>query len=108
MDEHQSYVQADQHGVMRVAGTHVMLDSVLAAFEQGHAPETIRAQYPSLTLEQVYGAIAYYLSHRPEVEQYPRRQDAEWGMWKARAEQQAAPVVQRLRALQNAKAGQTP
>jgi hypothetical protein len=38
---------------------------------------------PSLTLEQVYGAITYYLSHRDEVEQYLRRQEGEWAKWRA-------------------------
>jgi hypothetical protein len=44
MNRHNPYVRTDEHGVMRVAGTHVMLDSVLAAFEQGHSPETIRSR----------------------------------------------------------------
>ncbi len=49
------YVREDAHGVLRIGGGRVMLDSVVAAFEQGHSPETIRAQYPSLSLEEVYG-----------------------------------------------------
>ncbi|HSZ56549.1 MAG TPA: DUF433 domain-containing protein [Tepidisphaeraceae bacterium] len=99
MDRHNPYVRTDKHGVMRVVGTHVMLDSVLAAFEQGHSPETIRSQYPSLTLEQVYGSIAYYLAHRDEAEEYLRRQDALWAKSRAEAEAQPNPARDRLRAL---------
>ena len=98
-DELNHYVRTDEHGVMRVADTHVMLDSVVAAFDQGHSPESIRSQYPSLSLEQVYGAITYYLGHREQVESYLRRQDAEWARWRAVAEQRQAPVVERLRAM---------
>jgi len=42
--EQTSYVRTDEHGVMRVADTHVMLDSIVAAFDRGHSPETIRSQ----------------------------------------------------------------
>ena len=106
MDRHDDYVRTDEHGVMRVGGTHVMLDSVLAVFEQGHSPESIRSQYPSLTLEQVYGSITYYLANRPEVEEYLRRQNALWASTRAHSEQQANPARDRLRAMKATPAGQ--
>ena len=40
-----------------------MLDSVVAAFHQGHSAETIAQQYPALSLEEIYGAITYYLAN---------------------------------------------
>jgi hypothetical protein len=80
-----------------------MLDSVLAGFRAGHSAETIRQQYPTLSLEEVYGSIAYYLAHAAEIDAYLKRQDAAWEAWVARSNQQASPVVERLRAL--AKAG---
>ena len=104
----ESYVRTDEHGVIRVADTHVMLDSVLAAFEKGHSPETIRSQFPSLSLEQVDGAVTYYLSHREEVEAYLRRQDAVWAEWRAKSQQDSNPLVQRLRALKGSTAETKP
>jgi len=56
-------------GAYRVAGTRVSLDSVVYAFRRG-APESIQRSFPSLTLEQIYGAITFYLSHQEEVDQY--------------------------------------
>src|SRR5437588_5272945 len=97
MGEDRSYVRVDESGVLRVGDTRVMLDSVLAAFQQGHSPETIRQQYPALCLEQVYGSIAYYLAHRDEVDAYLARQHTVWQEFQARCEQQASPVVERLR-----------
>jgi uncharacterized protein (DUF433 family) len=93
-----SYVRTDASGAIRVGRTDVPLDSVVAAYHQGHSPEMIRAQYPSLTLEQVYGAIAYYLAHRADVDSYLRRQDALWSQWRTRTDAATAPVVQRLKA----------
>ena len=49
------------------------------AFVQGLSPETIAAEcFPILTLEQVYGAIAYYLAHRTEIDSHLKQADAEF------------------------------
>src|SRR3954471_4107901 len=96
MSEPGSYVRKDEHGVLRLGRTRVMLDSVVAAFHQGHAPETITRQYPALSLEDVYGAITDYLANKDEVDAYPARQDEVWSRERERAEAAASPVVQRL------------
>src|SRR5262249_6691330 len=97
MSESKQYVRADENGVLRVGESGVMLDSVVAAFQQGHSPETIRQQYPALSLEEVYGAVTYYLAHREEVDEYLRRQDALWEQWRAKSEEKPSSVVDRLR-----------
>ena len=105
MNEQKSYVTTDQKGVMRVGKGGVPLESVLAAFEQGHAPESIRTQYPALTLEEIYGAIAYSLGHSDQVQEYLKRQDALWEHWRHKLQQDEPPVVKRLRAMRDAEAG---
>jgi uncharacterized protein (DUF433 family) len=97
MTSDKAYVELDENGVYRIGKTRVMLDSLVAAFHQGHSPETIKQQYPALTLEEVYGSIAYYLAHVAEVDAYLKRQDEVWEHWKARSEAQPSAVVQRLR-----------
>jgi uncharacterized protein (DUF433 family) len=62
-----------------VAGTRVSLDSIVLAFLDGLSPETIAVEcFPVLTLEQVYGAITYYLAHRSDIDDYLRQMDAEF------------------------------
>src|SRR2546421_13089292 len=62
-----------------IAGTRVSLDSIVLAFLDGLSPETIVAEcFPILTLEQVYGAITYYLAHRAYIESYLQHADAEF------------------------------
>ena len=39
------------------------LASVIAAFQEGGCPEQIVQSFPTLTLAQAYGAIAYYLEN---------------------------------------------
>ena len=97
MQPPKAYVRTDEHGVMRVGQTGVMLDSLVAAFQQGHSSETIQQQYPALTLEEVYGAIAHYLANRVEVDRYLDRQGEVWKQGREKAAERASPVVQRLR-----------
>jgi Protein of unknown function (DUF433) len=99
-----SYVEEDAQSAMRVGSVGVSLDSVVIAFEQGHSAETIQQLYPALNLEEVYGAIAYYLANRDEVRQYLERQDELWDQVRQSAAQSPNPVVQRVRAL-NAVSG---
>lgn len=53
-----------------VRGSRVSLDSVVHSFLNGDSAESIRDNLPTLTLEQVYGAIAYYLGHQAEIDAY--------------------------------------
>jgi uncharacterized protein (DUF433 family) len=65
-------------GVIRVSGTRVTLDIVVAAFLQGATAEAIADQYPSVPLADVYTILGHYLRHRVEVDRYlaGRRQQA--------------------------------
>jgi uncharacterized protein (DUF433 family) len=105
VDQPNPYVHINEHGVYRVGDSRVMFDSVLAGFDRGDSPEWIRQQYRSLSLEQVYGSIAYYLGHREEIDAYLKRQEAVWDEFRKRCDEHPAPVVERLRALQRAKVG---
>ncbi|HEX8501528.1 MAG TPA: DUF433 domain-containing protein [Pyrinomonadaceae bacterium] len=57
-------------GAYRVAGSRVSLDSVVYAFLSGQSPESIAESFPTLSLEQVYGAITFYLSNRAKIDAY--------------------------------------
>jgi uncharacterized protein (DUF433 family) len=55
-------------GGLYLAGSRVPLDCVVREFQEGQSPEAIRLDFPTLTLEQVYGAITFYLGHKDEEE----------------------------------------
>jgi uncharacterized protein (DUF433 family) len=55
-----------------VAGTRISLDSLVYAFLRGASPESIAQSFPVLRLEEVYGAVAYYLAHQAELDAYLR------------------------------------
>jgi uncharacterized protein (DUF433 family) len=72
------YVEQHDEGYW-VAGARVSLDSIVFAFLDGLSPEMIVAEcFPVLTLEQVYGAITYYLAHRADIDRYLQQADAEF------------------------------
>jgi uncharacterized protein (DUF433 family) len=73
-----AYVEQRDGGYW-ITGTRISLDSIVAAFNRGAAPETIRRSFPLLTLEEVYGAITFYLAHENEIDEYLQRSDAELG-----------------------------
>jgi uncharacterized protein (DUF433 family) len=67
-----------RNDVYYVAGTKISLDSIGHSFLEGVSPERIREDFPRLTLQQIYGAISFYLDNRPEVDAYLARQEEAW------------------------------
>jgi uncharacterized protein (DUF433 family) len=71
-------LRMDENGVVRVGDCKVILDVVIAAFNNGSDPEEIVRGFSTLQLADVYATIAYYLRHRKEVDDYlsVRREEA--------------------------------
>jgi len=69
-------IHTDAHGVVRVAGTRVTLETIVDAFAAGATAEEIAQQYPTVPLADVYAVIAYFLRHQPEVEAYLKEREA--------------------------------
>jgi uncharacterized protein (DUF433 family) len=66
------------NGAYRITDSRVSLDSVVYAWMEGQSPETIADNFPVLTLEEVYGAIAFYLSNRDAIDEYLREKKADF------------------------------
>jgi len=74
-----------------VAGTRVSLDSIVYAFLGGQTAESIAQSFPLLMLEQVYGAIAFYLANRPDIDDYLAQAKADFETMR-RAARDADPM----------------
>lgn len=57
------YVE-EREGCYRIVGKRISLDSVVYAYRDGISPEGIVQLFPALTLEEMYGSIAFYLVNR--------------------------------------------
>jgi len=83
-----------QEGTYRISGTRVSLDSIVYAFLRGAAPESIAQSFPALTLEEVYGAIAFYLAHQTEIDAYLQEGEREFEALRQQA-RQSNPLLYR-------------
>jgi uncharacterized protein (DUF433 family) len=89
---------------IRLKGSRIGIESVLYEYiHREQTPEAIARRLPSLTMEQVYATILYYLHNRVSVDAYL----ADWLAYgrEARDEQRRSPppVVVRVRALKAAR-----
>jgi len=87
------YVERREGGY-RISGTRVSLDSIVYAFLRGASPESIAQSFPVLTLEEVYGAIAFYLGHQTEIEAYLQEGEREFEALRQQA-RQSNPLLYR-------------
>ena len=79
-----------------VADTRVSLDSIVHAYWRGESPEAIRQNFEVLSAEEVFGAIAFYLRHRTEIDAYLARQLEKWEEGRGSAEPLPAELRERL------------
>ena len=70
----ETYVER-RAGAFYLVGSRVPLDCIVREYSSGESPDTIRLHFPTLTLEQVHGAIAFHLTHRSEVETAMRERE---------------------------------
>lgn len=85
----------DDGSAIRVAGTRLTLDTIVAAFKRGATAEEIAQDFPPVGLPDVYAVIAYYLRHRDEVEDYLAKRASEHA--ELRREIEARPEYQDFR-----------
>lgn len=80
--------------------TRISLDSVVYSFLNGESPESIAQNFPLLFLEQVYGAIAFYLANRELVDAYLKKGEAEFQQLQQSCREKSPLLYQKLKAAQ--------
>ena len=88
---------------IRIKGTRVGIETVVEDYLTNATPEEIAARYRTLTLEQVYATITYYLHNRQDIDAYLARLHAYSDAAYHAQQQQPPPVVRRLKALKQKK-----
>jgi uncharacterized protein (DUF433 family) len=91
------YVE-QREGCYRLVGSRVSLDSVVYSFRDNRSPERIVQSFPTLSLEQVYGAIAFYLANREIVDVYLEEGEAEFSRLRQESQQNNAELYAKLEA----------
>ncbi len=89
------YVEQRNEGFW-IIDSRISLNSVVYAFKSGLSPESIVQSFPLLTLEQVYGAIAFYLANSDEIDAYLAQEEAEFETMPQPLETDAPELYQKL------------
>jgi len=97
LEDYFDFLAADD---IRIKGSRIGIESVLYEYiHREQSPEAIAIRFPTLTLEQVYATILYYLHNRERIEAYI----ADWLEYGRRMREEQdrnpPPVIVRLRAL---------
>jgi len=70
-------LRVDDTGAIRVGQSRVTLDVLFQYWRMGMRPEEIAGGLDTLSLADVHGALAYYLRHQTEVDNYLQRREEE-------------------------------
>ena len=89
-----------------ISGTRVALDSIVYAFLEGLSPESIVDNFETLTLEHVYGAIAYYLGNKAAIDAYLKQSEAEFDELCRQAREAHPLLYQKLEHARQRRAGE--
>jgi uncharacterized protein (DUF433 family) len=68
-------LRRDSNGKIRIGDTRILLELIIHAYLHGESVEEIVDSYPTLKLSDVYAVLAYYLTHRMEIDAYVREAD---------------------------------
>jgi uncharacterized protein (DUF433 family) len=96
-----NYINVDGESY-RITGTRVSLDSVVYDYLSGLSPESIADNFDTLPLEQVYGAITFYLSHRSDVDQHLMQNRAKFDALREQARKWHPRLYRKLEKAQEA------
>ena len=99
------YVQQTTDGTWRIVDSRVSLNSVVYAYWDGKSPEAIAEEFPTLCSEYVYGAIAFYLRNKSEIDEYLSQQSHQWDQLQRSSEAQHGPLLDRIRASREPRSG---
>jgi uncharacterized protein (DUF433 family) len=87
-----------REGGYYIVGSRVTLDSVVYAFLRGESPEGIVESFPALNLEQVFGAVAFYLANRESIDAYLRDGRVEFARMRDEARRRYPALYSKLEA----------
>ena len=99
LEEYFDFLNPDD---IRIKGHRIGIDNVIDYYLQGCDPKQIQDHFPTLSLEQIYATITYYLHNKNKIDEYRSRLNA----WREQRYQESltkesAAIVQRMKALKH-------
>jgi uncharacterized protein (DUF433 family) len=95
LEEYFNFLAPDD---IRVKGTRVGIETILYDYiYRSRSPEDIASRYPSLTQEQVYATITYYLRNKEKVTAYLSNWLENARLRREEQDRNPSPAIQKLR-----------
>ena len=83
---------------IRIKGHRIGIESVLYEYLYNEqSPEELTSRFPTLSLEQIYATILYYLHNKTAVEQYLTEWLEHGERMRLKQSNNPTPVIQKLR-----------
>ena len=101
-------LHTDADGVIRVGGTRVTLDTVIAFYQMGCTAAEIVEDFDTLALDDVQAVISYYFRHQEEVDRYLQERERLARRIRQQNEARWPPEGIRERLLRRRAAGERP
>ena len=95
LDDYFEFYSADD---IRLKGHRIGIEDVLYYYLEGHTPEEINVDLPSLNLEKIHATIMYYLHNKSQIDAYLRRLEQEKEIKYQEFIANPPAIVQRLKA----------
>lgn len=70
-------LETNEDGTIHVRNSRVTLDTIIARHRQGLSPESINERFPTVPINDIYAVIAYYLTHKGELDLYLQQRNEE-------------------------------
>ena len=89
------YVEKRNDGYY-IAGSRVSLDSIVYEFLSGSSAEAIQQAFCTTTLEEIYGAITFYLANQSDVDEYLAQGEKDYEKMRLEARDKNPLLYQKL------------
>lgn len=90
---------------IRIKGHRIGINNVIDYYLTGCTLEAIQEHFPSLSKEEIYATITYYLHNKKEIDAYMERlntwREQRYQEWRSA---EPSPVIQRLREIREQRA----
>jgi uncharacterized protein (DUF433 family) len=94
---------------IRLKESRIGIETILYEYiDRGHTPEEIAQTYTSLTLEQVYATILYYLQNKETISDYMKNWIEHGHRMREQQRLNPLPVSQKLRQLRAERKAKKP
>ncbi len=95
MSPDERYIE-ERNDTYYIRGHRIPLKSIVYLWKNGEDPESIQASFDTLKLAEVYGAIAFYLDNREELDKHLEQLWAEEHAIAEQARANPSPFMQEL------------